>query len=219
MRDALQVYEGVLRELDRYGSPNFEVHDFNHFIKKAVDMYVGEMLKVYDITDQVSDELSSLVKQESLVFNPNNTTNVRSATMPDDYLRITNCIVALREKGTGKKDYVKAQRLTGDAYAYIFDNSYFKPIVTNCVKRVYRRIVNGKLDIIYDTPSNVNEDTVVESVTLEYIRKPKAIVLGDDYVSVQGSEFPDNVDQKIISLCVHLVRERNNGATGGNQEA
>lgn len=223
MKSALELYEGVLRELDKYGSPDFEIHEFNDFINRAQDIYLNEELKAYDMVDAVSDNLSVLVSNKSIPVNETDDSENRSGELPEDYRRITGCLAVIRVKtefdgySQGTKLTFPARRMTADSESFSMDNSYFSPIVSRHVIRLFRRVKGKSIEILYDTPMNPNNNILVEAIRLEYIRNPKRIKLSDDYESVEGSEFPENVDDRILSLCAGLIRNRNNNAAGGNQ--
>lgn len=57
---ARQVFEAMLVELNNTSSPSLLLDDYNHFINKAIDMYINKRYANYDITQQTTDDLRVL---------------------------------------------------------------------------------------------------------------------------------------------------------------
>ena len=57
---ARQVFEAMLVELNNTSSPSLLLDDYNHFINKAIDMYINKRYANYDTTQQTTDDLRVL---------------------------------------------------------------------------------------------------------------------------------------------------------------
>jgi hypothetical protein len=217
MTNAVEIYKGVLHELNKFQSPDFDVDDFNHFVNQAVEVWLAGELKAFEVTQIVSDDLSPVIRSTKetpfFSFNPTNSTDVREKTVPDDYRNVLTCLVTIRYKaGTnafsvGNKRYDFTKRLSGDAFASIMDNRYFRPLVSDSEMRLYHRVTGSKLGILLDTPKYPNTDVVIESVDMEYLSQPDPIELDEDYEIVTDTIFSESVNRKIAMICTRLFRE------------
>ena len=54
------IYEAVLVEIKKVNAPNILLEDFNLFLNKAINQYVNKRYNIYDINQQVTDDLSVL---------------------------------------------------------------------------------------------------------------------------------------------------------------
>src|SRR5690606_9659088 len=175
--NALDMYRGVLFELDKYESPEFDVEDFNWFIVLATDKWLKGELDRYEITQEVSDRISCLIDSAEISFNPDNNTDLREADLPENYRHLVRCLVKLRYKTStpvytlGAKRQKHSRRITGDGQAATMDNYYLRPLVSDSDLDLFHRVVGNKLSVMFDTPEAPNETVTIESVTIEYFKK------------------------------------------------
>lgn len=54
------IYEAVLTEMNKENAPNILLEDFNLFLNKAVNQYANKRYNIYEINQQVTDDLSVL---------------------------------------------------------------------------------------------------------------------------------------------------------------
>lgn len=215
MTDALAMYEGVLYELNKYQSPDFEVEDFNHFMGMAVEKWLTIQVKEFELNQIITDRLAPLIKVTDpvLSFNPTNATNVQEVLYPGDYRHVVSCLVTMRYKAAtvvnpiGKKRLDFTKRVTGDSWAAIYDNSYLRPLVTDSDMRLYHRIVGNKVGIYFDTVAYPNSNVVIESVKMEYIKQPVPIEIDTNLTIIQDTVFSESVNRALVVLCADLFLE------------
>lgn len=63
------VYEAVLVEMNKENAPNILLEDFNMFVNKAISQYVNKRYNIYEINQQVTDDLNSLKGTAIYTFN------------------------------------------------------------------------------------------------------------------------------------------------------
>ncbi len=217
MTDALKMYEGVKIELDQYQSPSFDVQDFNFFLPKAVEHCVKKELDGFELTQKVTDKLAPLIKISDplLIFNADNTTDVREKELPADYRHVVSSLVRLRYKtattaftaGTKRSSF--SRRLTGDLWAFVMEDYYLRPLVSDADVRLYHRVIGNKLSILIDTPVYPETTVVIEDVKLEYISQPPVIKLNNNLTIAVDTVFPVHFNQEIVTTCARLFLENN----------
>lgn len=216
MTTTLDLYQAVLFYLNRYSAPDFDLPDFRFFINEAVNEWVKEELKQYELTQVVSDRVRVLVKSDTLTFNADGTTDVRQFALPGDYRHLVRCEVKLFYKVASLGFAINAlrtypaKRFTGDSFAYIYDNYYLAPEVTDSDCTLYCRAVQDQLQIIFDSPIVPNTNVNIRSAAIEYIKKPNTIVLADGFASPPTLQFPEDVSRDIAKICADLfLRSKN----------
>lgn len=214
MINALAMYEAVLFEIDEFQSGVFDYEDFNYWMPKAVDKWLKVQLKEYETNQVIADRISCIVKlSDEIVFNANDTTELRQADVPVNYRHLLNCLVSLRYKqatlsyaiGNVRKAYTK--RYTGDNQVSFMDNYYTKPLVSDPDVRLYHRVIGNKVSILYDTPAELNSSVVIKSVVLEYFQEPPTIEISESLVIVQDTVFPEHSNREIVKVCAALFLE------------
>lgn len=214
MTTALAMYEGVLYELRKVQSPDFDVSDFNYFMPSAVEKWLKGQLDEFELTQKVTDKISCLVKaSDPIVFNADNTTDVRLKDLPGDYRHLVNCLVRLRYKAvtpvyavnSTRRDYTK--RYTGDGKVNIEDNYYLRPLVSDSDVRLYHRTIGNKLSILFDTPAYPNTTVVIADAVIEYISEPQPIALNEDFTTLHETPFPSHANMEIVKICADLFLE------------
>ncbi len=217
MTDGLAMYGGVLYELNKHQSPDFEVEDFNHFMGMSIEKWLKNELQKFELNQVVTDSLAPLIKVTTpeLSFNATDATDVREKDLPEDYRHVVSCLVTLRHKvattgnivGTKRRDFTK--RLTGDSWAAIYDNSYFRPLVADSDMRLYHRIVGNKVGIYFDTVTYPNTTVVIETIKMEYISQPTPIELDTNLTVTSDTVFSESVNRALVVICADLFLENN----------
>jgi hypothetical protein len=220
MSDALAIYAGFLYEINKWESAEAEVSDFNHFIGMSIEQWLKEELTAFELTQVVTDNLSPLIaKTENTPFfswNPTNLTGIREKELPSDYRHAVSCLITLRQKiasnayAINAKRNVLTKRLTGESWASIMDNRYFRPLVSDSEMRLYHRVTGNKVSILLDTPTYPNTSVVIESVDMEYIKQPVSIRIDDDLTIIDDTVFSESVNRKLATLSAKLFLENQN---------
>lgn len=214
MTNAAQMYEGVLIELDQYQSAEFDAQDFNYFMPKAVEKLLKPELDALELTQKVTDKLRPLITVSDVIpVNPTNATDVRKITLPEDYRHVVSVLVRLRYKtattafalNSLRSDYSK--RLTGDSQAFINENSYLRPLVSDASLRVYHRVIGNEIHVVLDTPKHPESRVVIQDIVLEYIRTAPEIRLNNDLSIDQDTVFPSHFNKEFVTACAKLFLE------------
>ena len=129
---AKQCWEGLLTELSKVNAPSLLLSEFNYFFNKAINQYINKRYNIYDVNQQLTDDLRVLkatsVLKPKKVFNENSTdayssitgdlksedlvkllggqSNLFGATyevnLPLDYLHVLNCVCIYKMKSRFK---------------------------------------------------------------------------------------------------------------------
>lgn len=140
---ARQVFEYALIEMNKVQAPSLLLEDYNYFINKAIINYIDKRYNIYDVNQQTTDDLRVLKGTAVLTDLTSRGAESKlhgatySATLPQDYFHILNCIVEY----TVAKDFkcytasepvfMPAKRLTSDMYGQIINNYYMRPTYKN----------------------------------------------------------------------------------------
>ena len=214
MNSPLKLYQDLLYQLDRYGSPSFEVDDFNYWWNYSIRKYVNRALEVYDLTQKVSDGLAPLISlPQTVSLNATDLTSVKEFALPVDYYRILGCFVIFRittnyqQYRKPDKHKKKAFRMTADLRGYAEDNTYHMPRFD---KPYYQRR-GDSIYIEYETMTYPVSFAVIESVVYEYIKAPVVLTLNSNFTWVGSpaglSQFPVEIDDEIMGICVKTILE------------
>lgn len=196
-----ELYEYALIEMNKVEAPSLLLEDYNYFINKAVQQYINKVYNRYDINQQSTDDLRVLkataklnVSKEVTGRVANKEKFVYTATLPDDYMHILNCIIEFEVdrqfKCYNPGDHIDfpARRLTADMAAGIMHNVYMKPDY----KRPYYYINNVNLPWKYnyseETPSKA--DWKLDTTSPEY----DSISNVNTEAATKVSYSSDNVD-------------------------
>lgn len=205
MRNVLQIYKDVLRELDKYNSPSFEIEDFNYFFNKARLERCNIRYQLFDTKQQLTDDLRSLVVHK--IYTKQEMVN-NYGLLPSDYFHTLGTKVTFGYKLTegcniGGSTFSKAcKRLTADNSGFILGRKFYEP----SPKRPYYKLEGDS--ILIERGFDLNLEIV--SLDLEYLKYPKQIKLNPDFTSTpvnDTSEFSDYVDNEDIKICVSLFLE------------
>jgi hypothetical protein len=173
-----EVYEGVLIELDKKGSPDLLIDEFNYYINKGMYEYVNKRYNVYDINQQTSDDLQVLKESADIVGTAikaiGETTSTSdgisitearfNAILPLNYFHLTNCVLEYKLKKDFKcykKDTlysIGARRITSDLYAGVIQNAWLRPQYKNPYYMIQnnQNVVKGK----WASDANYDNDLV-----------------------------------------------------------
>lgn len=207
-----EIYEYILIESHKLNAPNLKLFEFNYYINKAINQVVNKIYNIYDTTQQTSDDLRVLVK---------NNVELIQGKLPNDYLHLLNCICTFeatdKYKNCIKKGdviQVVATKATSDSWGQILQDAYNKP----SYKKPYYKIVNGYAE---KEPVEVSKLIIeygkgpfeLKSVSIDYLKIPNKMELTQNQVDMindtsSDMEFPDYINQEIINELVHLVMER-----------
>lgn len=114
---ARQCWEGALTELSKVNAPSLLLSEFNYYFNKAINQYVNKRYNIYDVNQQLTDDLrvlkSTAILDAKPVYDPK-TKNIQSygslqniaqyqtgkvnlfgatyeVILPDDYVHMLNC--------------------------------------------------------------------------------------------------------------------------------
>lgn len=139
------VYEAVLIEMNKENAPNILLEDFNYFLNKSISQFVNKKYNIYDINQQVTDDLSVLkdtyvVEGEKLLNGKSkygDYSKIHNGTyrfeLPADYFHILNCVCTYEAKKSyrcydqGTIFEIGATRLTADQWNQVVNNFWNKP--------------------------------------------------------------------------------------------
>lgn len=127
-----QLFEYALIETNKVGAQSLLLEDYVYLINKSLYQYLNKRYNIYDINQQLSDDLRVL--KVTAILTPvlasnkyGNETGINSlygatyeVELPNDYFHILNCVcqynIAKNFKCYNKDNKVQfpAQRLTGD---------------------------------------------------------------------------------------------------------
>lgn len=158
--------------------------DFNYYFNKAVHQYINKRYNIYDINQQVSDDLRVLKATTILPVNEDNLAYKELAALgagksklfsgtfevnlPDDYLHILNCICIYHldkdYKCWNKNDNVQfsAKRLTSDSWSTIVNDWYNRPLPERPYYYIHHVNTNTELPTNlykYDTKTGTDQVT------------------------------------------------------------
>ncbi len=197
----LNIYRGVLFELDRYGAPTFNPVHFNYFFERSVQDWINKQYNVFDTRQQSIDNINVLVR----------TVTIANDDLPTDYYHLLNCFVTFkytRNFGCHKKDdefIRKVPRVTADKLVTIHENAYTKP----SIRQVYHKIENNKIKLLWGTETLYS----VVSTKIEYLCKVTIPVLTKTMLEADNTgttPFPEYVDLELIKQCTTLFLENTN---------
>lgn len=200
--EALKMYEGVLRELDRFGSPRYDVDDHNYFVNVSKDEVVDEIIKAYELTQEVTELLQGIIVSQDIPMNPNDRTSNRIAALRPDFDNLKGVEVTFRfikDYGChkkGEKVMPHIRRLTTDAMGFAKSNNYYRPSFEK--ENIYYRVRDKKIEILFDTPEARADFVVIDNIWVEHTSHPPDIVLGQDMSNVANSVLHRKLNREII---------------------
>lgn len=166
-----EVYENCLIELNKVQAPSLLLGDFVYFFNKAIQQYFNKRYNLFEINQQLTDDLRVLSKTKKLipVRTDSSTRDVFGVSfkcdLPEDYVHILNCICEFEELNPKNKCndvchtfQYGANKLDTNQWSSVITNYYMRP----SVKQPYYYIIN------IDEPADVNLS--VDSITGEKIK-------------------------------------------------
>jgi hypothetical protein len=200
--EALAIYQGVLRELDRFGSPRYDVNDHNYFVNVVKDEVVDALVQLYEQTQEITEMLSGIIDAYDIPVGSNERRAIKIIDLKPSFDNMKGVVVRFRyvknyechQKGDTKE--LPARRMTTDAEGFAMTNNYYKPSFER--ENVFYRTREKKVEILYDRPENVQDYVVIENLRVEHTLHPPDIILGQDGTNVANSTLHRKVNRKII---------------------
>lgn len=217
-----EMYAGVLYEINKFESADFDYSDFNHFINQALELWLKEILEVYELTQVISDKIAPLIVSTTVVadptfysWNPTVGTDIREKTVPTDYRHVLSCLTKFRYKTATNSFAVNdrrstvSKRVTGDSWSSILDNRYLRPLVSDSDMRLYHRVTGNKIGLHFDTPTYPNVTVNIENVIMEYVKQPVVMEIDEEFAVVTGKDtvFSPSVNRELVLICSKLFLE------------
>jgi hypothetical protein len=164
----------LLIESNKVQAPSILLEDFVYFSNKSIGQYFNKRYNLYDVSQQLSDDLRVL--KSTAILTPTLNSDLASSNLlkstyevflPDDYVHMLGCVVeftTIKKKScldAGDLIQYNARRLTADMFPAIINNYYMRP----SYKNPYFYINNISTDSIY--PINEIQESVTNgSITL-----------------------------------------------------
>jgi len=216
-----QLYEGVLRKLDKFGSPDIDIPDFNYFMPQAVRNVLTAAIDAAETNQKTTDNIRRLMakvvyKKEPDASLQDKPLELANLVLPTDYyhlrkraLRITYQLLQAygRHQSLSEKFTVTATRVDGDQQASASDNYFLRARFRD----PHFRVINNRLEI-FPAPDAYWEPVTIEA---EYFMEPPIVKLEEleDEPNVPTEEsaniqtiFPAYMDDQFIEECVRLVQ-------------
>lgn len=208
------AYEAILTELRKAKAPSLHLEDYVYFINKGVQEYVNERYNKFQISQQITDDLSFLITSDTFVpfVNSPNTLGSYSSDLakgvvittgkkynssyisfnaPFNYWHMAGCHVISYTKvptkcePAGTEYYIPSKKLSAHTANAIISNAYLKP----SADRVYHDFT--------DSNSNIPKLTYyfgeakkygIKQIVIDYLKKPNTILL----TKAQADAITDN---------------------------
>jgi hypothetical protein len=205
---ALDAYKNVLRELDKFESPDFDPGDFSYWWNTSTDQYVNDNYADGDILQKNLDDIRILLSDANTEFTQDGTDKTKFA-LPSDYLHLLNAEIdakALVNYRRWKKDQVQRFELKRERTAkkgLSVRNTYDKAGEDNPKYRIVATSIYAL----------IGEKFEPVKLYAWYIKKPLTVVLGplgSDYNDPAFNsvlQFPDYVCREIVKVCKINVLE------------
>ena len=215
MYSAIQYIVSIQTELNKVSASSFHLDDFLYFVNKGTQEYLNIAYRLFETTQQITDDLSTLKNRKVYVASNGDITNNISITQPNDYWHLSELSLILNDTGNTKcypaGNTIKevARRKTRDMDGFLQRNYFGQPNK----HRVFYEIFNNNVITIEAGQSTTLN---IVSIQLDYLSKPIKMVLPqtifDTFVTTgvdnsQISTFPDYVDAEIVKQVVKLFLE------------
>lgn len=202
--EALKMYESVLRELDRFGSPRYDINDHNYFVNVSKDQVVDEIIKAYELTQEITEMLQGIIVSYDIVMNANDRTSHKTASLRAYFDNLKGVMVRFRYikdfecHKKGDRVEFSARRMTTDAKGFAVTNNYYKPSLEK--ENIYYTVRDKKITILYDTLESIVNYAILDNVWVEHTVHPADIILGQDKSNVANSTLHRKVNRAIIMM-------------------
>jgi hypothetical protein len=231
------AYENILMELRKVKAPSLHLEDYLYFMNKGVQEYINERYNKFQISQQITDDLTALITSKTFVVDNNTlghyadtptvgvaiTTDKRynsdyiSFLAPSNYWHMIGTHVNTFTKfptkcaPAGYNYFVPAKKLSATTGAAIISNTYLRPTVDRVYHDFsdYSETVPGVRLTYYF--GDINKYGI-KTIAVDYLKKPIKIVLTDPQITSpsdtsQTLEFPEYVCNEIIKRVVKLILE------------
>lgn len=196
LNNSIDIYNGVLAELNKEYNASFETWDYVFFLNKAVYEWVKLKYKEYETTQKRTDDLQVITNRNTLLQ-----LDKLRATLPSNYLFLLGVRAEVKGKtkcedaGIVKECY----KMTSDRKGYELSNYYGQ------LKNWYEITK----DAIYLIPE---KNTTIDNIYIEYIEKPDAQNIDiDNPSSTQNNLIPllqkEYIAIEIIKLTASMFLE------------
>ncbi len=229
-----QAFETTLVELNKVQAPSLLLDDFNYLFNKAIQKYINTRYNLFEVTQQLTDDLRVLTKTVEITNLTQSQNNVFGASyncvLPDDYMHILNCICTftINDKCSNCDIHVGANKVDSAEWPHIINNYYMKPsmkrpyyYISNVIdpvknanygKRGDKRQGNSVMPVMQIKCGALPQANSLKSVYVDYLRAPQVVNLTQaDLDQINDStnllEFPDYVTYEIINQLVTLILE------------
>jgi len=204
---ALDTYRYVLKELDKFESPTFNVDDFNYFFNSAIDAYITKNFEQGDIFEKELDDISVIVRDG---YSATRASDHTLFSKPDDYRHMlygsatveVNSDYRKWKRGDSVTFVLKRQRTNRRGYQE--ENAYEQPSEEYSQYRVSNEYIKVLVGPNFDPLSLI----------MMYIAKPNVVYLnpnsGADFNNPANNsviQFPDYVAKEIIKWCARMFLE------------
>ena len=195
-KNSIDIFYGVLTELNKEYNASFETWDYLYFMNKAILEWVKKKHADYETTQKRTDDLQLMTERNHSLVLTNNSTS-----LPSDYLFLlgVRAKVEGKTKCEGRAIIKEVYKMTSDRKGYEDSNYYAR------LKSWYE-VTHNKINIIPE------QNTKVGEIYIEYIQHPQYqdIDLDDSQSSKNNliSLFSiDYIAIEIIKLCASIFLE------------
>lgn len=173
---ALDAYRDVLKELDKFESPSFDIRDFNYFFPKAISRYIDQNYRQFDVLQKEVDDIGSMLKLNQ----PLQLASDGTVALPADYrhmlgVRVKVKFIATRGKyRTNDLAEFYPERMKSGQKGFRYKNAFGKPNF----RRYYYELSQGNFALLYDAtavgiPTGIN-------LWLDFVSQPADPYLNPD---------------------------------------
>lgn len=194
-----------MHDLDKHESPTFTVNAFNYFFPMAIDEFVAETYKSFDLRQKDLDDLRAI----TVLNHPLTFTNSK-CSLPNEYRHLLHLEATLKITKESKDHdvddivVVYPKRLKTNQKGYAQENSYQRYSVNSS----YFQVDKDSLYIL------AGDGAEVQSGIMDYLEVPKTVYLnpdsGSDFNAEENNttiQFPNTVVREIIKVCKRIFLE------------
>lgn len=207
------AYMDVLTELLKEESPTLYVEDFLYYYNKAVSEYVKTRYEIFEITQQLTDDLRFFKKE--YIHQGVDGTIIDINDIKPFYRHLLSCVVDIKitrpvvkcnQLPKTTKGY-KCKRLTSDVKSAILDNIYLAPTFF----RPYFDILDNK---IFISVGDITDNSIIlSSITIEYLKQPKRYTLTAAQIASNTDtsgvlEYSNDIGEEITKTALKFILER-----------
>lgn len=229
---ARQLFEYSLIEINKVRSQSLLLDDYNYFINKAITSYINKKYNLFELNQQLTDDLRVLTKTE-VITSPVLKSSGRLqgiayvGTLPEDYLHLLNCVVEFEDTLTSvdctdpkPNSFFPVKRATAQISASIINNYYLQPSYKNPYYYIHNssdptpsitgiRLKNdrdGNASVVtIEIHCGKNTRYTLEKIYIDYLRVGKFIEL------TQGEIDADLDTSQILEfpdyVCYEIIKE------------